>query len=67
MIRLLELLMKKPLKKNFFPKREGDVRKTCADVLAILMDIKFHSEVSFKDGFVETFKFFAENGRWQEY
>lgn len=62
---LLEKIMGKRLKKNFFPRREGDVRKTWADISGLKKDLKLARQVGFEEGLKHTFDYFSENGRWR--
>lgn len=55
------------LEKQFFPKREGDVRKTFANVQAIQRDLKFKPAVPFETAIKNTYEFFVENDRWMQY
>ncbi len=64
---LLEKFMGKKLKKKFFPRREGDVRKTFADISALEKDLKLTQQVDFEQGLKYTFEFFSEGGRWRKY
>ncbi|OGR84393.1 MAG: hypothetical protein A2901_06380 [Elusimicrobia bacterium RIFCSPLOWO2_01_FULL_54_10] len=64
---LLEKFMGKRLKKKFFPKREGDVRKTFADISRLKSDLKMSNQVGFEEGLRNTFDFFSEDGRWRNY
>jgi UDP-glucose 4-epimerase len=64
---LVEKCIGHPLKKKFFPKREGDVRKTFADVKAIQKDLKFKPTVPFETAIKNTYDFFVEKERWKMY
>ena len=64
---LLEKFMGTRLKKKFFPRRGGDVRKTWADVSGLKKDLKLGKQVGFEEGLRHTFDYFAENGRWRNY
>ncbi len=64
---LLEKFMGKELKKKFYPKREGDVRKTYADISGLEKDLKLKKQVNFEDGLRSTFEYFVENDRWRKY
>lgn len=66
-ISLLEKLMNKKLSKEFFSKREGDVRKTFADIGPIQKDLDFKPQYNFKTGLEKTFEYFFKNDRWKAY
>lgn len=66
-IAILEKIMGQKLKKKFFPRRAGDVRKTWGDISRIARDLKFGSPVQFEAGLRKTFDFFSENNRWRKY
>ena len=67
MIKLLESFAGKKLTKEFVPKREGDVRKTFADIEQTVRELKYKPELSFAQGLERTYNFFKENNRWKKY
>ncbi|MBI4217631.1 MAG: SDR family oxidoreductase [Elusimicrobia bacterium] len=64
-IQMIEKMTGKSLKKVFYPKREGDVRKTYADTAAIQRDLKFKPQFTFEQGLKSTFDYFAHDGVWK--
>lgn len=65
MAAILEKIMGRRLEKKFYPKREGDVRKTWGDITAIKRELKFKPRFRFEAGFTETFKYFSQADRWK--
>lgn len=64
---LLEDFMGKKLPKKFLPRRQGDVRKTWADISGLRKEIKLKKQVEFEEGLKKTFDFFSEGGRWRRF
>jgi nucleoside-diphosphate-sugar epimerase len=62
---ILEDLLGRKLKKNFHPRRSGDVRKTMGDITAIKRDLKFRPQFKFEAGLKETFAYFSQKDRWK--
>jgi nucleoside-diphosphate-sugar epimerase len=60
-----EDLLGRKLKKNFHPRRSGDVRKTMGDITAIKRDLKFRPQFKFEAGLKETFAYFSQKDRWK--
>lgn len=66
-ISCLEKNIRKTLSKEYHPRREGDMRKTWANVSAAKRDMKYTAKIPFGQGFKKTFEFFTENERWRKY
>ena len=64
---LLEKFIGSPLKKKFFPRREGDVRKTWADISGLCKDLKLSRQVEFEESLKNTFDYFSQGERWRKY
>ncbi len=58
-VSILESIVGYKLKKVFKPKRQGDVRKTWADISKIRKDLGYEPRVSFKEGLVKTWEYFG--------
>ncbi len=63
----LEKILGKKLPKEFFPKRDGDVRKTYASIAALQKDFNYTPKVTFETGLKDTFQYFFDKDRWKEY
>lgn len=57
---IIEKLAGYKLKKEFQPKRKGDVRKTYADISLAKRVLKYKPEVNFKDGIEKTWEYFQD-------
>jgi nucleoside-diphosphate-sugar epimerase len=52
----ISALSGRPLKTGFEPRREGDVRHSCADISLAAAEIGYHPSVGFEDGLRRTFE-----------
>ena len=66
-IESLEKIIGKKLQKEFYPKRNGDVRKTYSSIQALKKDFNYTPKVNFEQGLNATYRYFAEKDRWREY
>lgn len=59
MVSILKKISGVRIKKNFKPKRAGDVRKTRADVSKARKDFEYEPRVSFEKGLLKTWEYFT--------
>jgi len=59
-IRVIERLCGRKLERNHHPKRQGDVRKTCADISAARRVLGFKPVMNFEDGLADTWEYFVD-------
>lgn len=62
-VKMLEEICGYKLEKVFLPKRQGDVRKTWADVSLMKKDFKYEPRFSFKEGLINTWNWFTKGGK----
>jgi nucleoside-diphosphate-sugar epimerase len=60
LIRVIEKIVGRKLEVKYFPKRQGDVRKTCADISRAKRILGYKPEMNFEEGLKDTWNYFAE-------